>query len=119
VLANRGSPGARVAAFGAGSCPLSSRLVVIIKGKNNPRRGCDTVVAFWRPGSRPWFPYGLAVVNASEYARRTDLSRWWLVSSARNPMVTYGPAGVKVPNPIIDTTGSSGAGGLYACYTSQ
>ena len=47
-----------------------------------------------------------------------DRGRWWLVSSSRNPEVTYGPAGVTVANPIIDTTGGS-AGALFACYSGQ
>jgi hypothetical protein len=98
---------------------LTARLVVVVRGEKNPWRGCNSVVDSWNVGrSGPWFPYGLEVVNApSEYQRRTDLSRWWLVRSASNPKVTYGPAGVKVPGPIIDTTGTSGAGSLYACHS--
>jgi len=99
--------------------PLSFRLMVVVGGENNLWRDCDPVVQSWRD-SPPWFPYGLAVDNASpHYARQTDLGRWWLVSSSSNANVTYGPVGVKVPEPIIDTVGSSGAGALYACYARQ
>jgi len=99
---------------------LMSRLVVVVTGENNPWRGCDTVVDSWHERSRPWFPYDLVVVNAGpRYARNIDLSQWWLVSSSRNPKVTYGPAGVKVPDPIIDTIGDGGAGTLYACYSRE
>ena len=99
---------------------LVSKLVVVVRGENSPWRGCDPVVDSWRERSVPWFPYGLAVVNtAPRYSRHTDLSRWWLVSSSRNPKVTYGPAGLKVADPIIDTTGSTGAGTLYACHSRQ
>jgi hypothetical protein len=99
---------------------LTSRLVVVVKSKNNPWRGCDAVVDSWHEQSRPWFPNDLVVVNAGpRYARHTDLSQWWLVSTSRNPKVTYGPAGVKTPDPIIDTIGDGGAGTLYACYSRQ
>ena len=99
---------------------LNSRLIVLVRGENNPWRGCDAVVDFWHERTRPWFPYDLAVVNAvPRYARNTDLSRWWLVSSSSNRKVTYGPVGVKVPDPIIDTIGDSGAGALFACYSRQ
>jgi hypothetical protein len=98
---------------------LSFRLVVVVKSGNNPWRGCDPVVDSWRELSAPWFPYDLAVVTAApRYLRNTDLGRWWLVSSSNNPEVTYGPPGVKVSDPIIDTTGGS-AGTLYGCYANS
>ena len=98
---------------------LTFRLVVVVRGKNNPWPGCDAIVDFWRERPR-WFPDDLAVVNAApQYSRHTDLSRWWLVSSSRNPKVTHGPAGVKIPDPIIDTIGDGGAGTLYGCYSRQ
>jgi hypothetical protein len=100
----------------AAADPLFSRLVVVVRGENSPWRGCDAVVDFWREQSRPWFPYDLAVVDAAPQYAPTDLGQWWLVSSSANPTVTFGPAGVKVADPIIDTTGVSGAGTLYACY---
>lgn len=99
--------------------PLFSRLVVVVRGENNPWRDCDAIVDSWREQSVPWFPYDLAVVRAAtQHARHTDLGRWWLVSSSSDPTVTYGPAGVKVPDPVIDTTGGR-AGALYACYSSR
>ena len=99
---------------------LNSRLVVLAKSEKNPWRGCDAVVDSWHERIRPWFPYDLTVVNAGpRYERGADLSRWWLVSSSRNPKVTYGPTGVKIPDPIIDTIGDGGAGTLYACYSRQ
>jgi hypothetical protein len=99
---------------------LMARLVLVVKGEKNPWRGCDAVVDFWHERIRPWFPYDLTVVNAAGDASLSDLSRWWLVSSSRNPKVTYGPAGVKVANPIIDTTRRSGGSGtLYACHSRQ
>ena len=99
---------------------LMSRLVVVVRGDNNPWQGCDAVVDSWHERSRPWFPYDLVVVNAGpRSARHTDLSQWWLVSSSSNPKVTYGPAGVTTPDPIIDTIGDGGAGTLYACYSRQ
>src|SRR5688572_5679682 len=83
--------------------PLS-RLVVVVRGEKNPWRGCSAVVASWRERVSNWFPYDLAVASAgSRDSRHTNLSQWWLVDSARNSKVTYGPAGVKVPSPIIDT----------------
>lgn len=98
---------------------LTSRLVVVVRSENNPWRGCDSVIDSWHEQSVPWFPYDLAVANAApQHARHTDLGRWWLVSSSSNPTVTYGPAGVKAPDPIIDTTGAR-AGTLYACYLRQ
>ena len=99
--------------------PLS-RLVVVVRGEKNPWRGCNAVVDSWRERFSNWFPYDLAVVSAgSRYSRHTDLSQWWLVRSSSNSKVTYGPAGVKVPTPIIDTIGNMGAGSLYACYSRQ
>ena len=100
---------------------LTAKLVVVVRGENKLWRGCDAIVDVWHERSRPWFPHDLAVVNAasSRYADHTDLSKWWLVSSSGNSKVTYGPAGVKVPEPIIDTIGSGGAGTLYACYSRQ
>ena len=99
---------------------LMAELVVVVRGENNPWRGCAAIVDFWSGRSRPSFPNDLTVVNAPEDARLTDLSRWWLVSSSSNPKVTYGRAGVKVPYPIIDTTRRSGGSGtLYACYSRQ
>lgn len=96
-----------------------SRLILAVR-KNNPWRGCDAVVDSENERFSPWFPTGLAVVNARSLdSRHADLSQWWLVSSSRNSKVTYGPAGVKVPDPIIDTTADSGAGTLYACYSRQ
>jgi hypothetical protein len=95
---------------------LSFALVIVVKGENNPWGSCDPVVDSWHERSRPWFPYDLAVVNAAQqYSRNSDLGRWWLVSSSSNPKVMYGPPGVNVSDPIIDTTGGS-AGTLYACY---
>jgi hypothetical protein len=98
-----------------------SRLVVVVRGEKNPWQGCNAVVASYRERVSNWFPYDLAVVSAGDprYSRHMDLGRWWLVSSAGNLKVTYGPAGVKVPNPIIDTIGNMGAGSLYACYSGQ
>src|SRR5688572_8914570 len=62
---------------------LNFRLVVLVKGEKNPWRGCDAVVDSWHERSTPWFPYDLTVVNAApQYARRSDLSPWWLVSSS-------------------------------------
>lgn len=96
--------------------PLAFRLVLLIRGESNPWLGCESVVDSWRE-SRPWFPYDLAVVNAApRYERHVDLGRWWLVSSSNSATVTYGPVGVTVSDPIIDTTGGS-AGTLYACYS--
>ena len=95
--------------------PLS-RLVVVVRGEKNPWRGCNAVVDSWRERVSNWFPYDLVVRSRSDH---TDLSQWWLVSSASNAKVTYGPAGVKVPTPIIDTIGNMGAGSLYACYSRQ
>ena len=97
--------------------PPLSRLVVAVKGENNPWRGCGAVVDSFRERFSGWFPYDLTVV--ARYSPHTDLSKWWLVSSARNSKVTYGPAGVKVPEPIIDTIGTMGAGSLYACYSRE
>lgn len=97
---------------------LMAKLVVVVRGENNPWRGCDPIVDFWRGRSRPSFPNDLTVLNAPQDPRHSDLSRWWLVSSSRNLKVTYGPAGVKVPDPIIDTTRRSGGSGtLYGCYS--
>lgn len=96
--------------------PLS-RLVVVVRGAKNPWRGCDAVVDSFRERFTGWFPYDLVVIP--RYSPHTDLSKWWLVSSAGNSKVTYGPAGVKVPEPIIDTIGTMGAGSLYACYSRQ
>ena len=96
--------------------PLS-RLVVVVRGAKNPWRGCNAVVDSWRERVSNWFPYDLTVVP--RYSDHTDLSKWWLVSSASNSKVAYGPAGVKVPVPIIDTIGNMGAGSLYACYSRQ
>lgn len=97
--------------------PLS-RLVVVIRGEKNPWRGCNAVVDSWRERVSNWFPYDL-VVTAAPRPSHSDLSQWWLVSSARNSKFTYGPAGVKVPTPIIDTIGNMGAGSLYACHSRQ
>jgi len=100
--------------------PPLSKLVVVVRGENNPWRGCGAVVDSFRERFTGWFPYDLAVASAeSRHSSRTDLSHWWLVSSASNSKVTYGPAGVKVPEPIIDTIGQMGAGSLYACYSRQ
>jgi len=96
--------------------PLS-RLVVVVRGEKNPWRGCSAVVDSWRERVSNWFPYDLVVVP--RYSDHTDLSKWWLVSSASNSKVTHGPAGVRVPEPIIDTIGNMGAGSLYACYSRQ
>jgi hypothetical protein len=99
---------------------LVARLIIAVKSDKNPWGGCDTVVDSWHERVRPWFPYDLVVVNArGAYRGPADLSRWWLVSSSRNVKVTYGPAGVKAPHPIIDTIGDGGAGTLYACYSRQ
>jgi hypothetical protein len=100
----------------SGEKPLS-RLVVVVRGEKNPWRGCNAVVDSWRERVSNWFPYDLVVVPRD--SDHTDLSKWWLVSSASNSKVTYGPAGVKVPEPIIDTIGNMGAGSLYACYSRQ
>jgi len=100
--------------------PPLSKLVVVVRGENNPWRGCGAVVDSFRERFTGWFPYDLAVASAeSRHSSHTDLRHWWLVSSASNSKVTYGPAGVKVPNPIIDTIGQMGAGSLYACYSRQ
>jgi hypothetical protein len=100
--------------------PPLSRLVVVVRGEKNPWGGCDAVVDSWRERFTGWFPYDLTVASAgSRHSSHTDLSHWWLVSSASNSKVTYGPAGVKVPEPIIDTIGHMGAGSLYACYSRQ
>jgi len=99
---------------------LMSKLVVVVRGEKNLWPGCDAIVDFWQGRSRPSFPNDLTVVNAPQDATLTDLSRWWLVSSSRNPKVTYGPAGMKIADPIIDTTRRSGGSGtLYACYSRQ
>ena len=98
--------------------PLS-RLVVVVRGENNPWRGCAAVVDSEQERFSPWFPHDLTVRNVASRYSQTDLSQWWLVSSSRNPKVTYGPAGVKVPDPIIDTIGDVGSGTLYACYSRQ
>lgn len=99
---------------------LTAKLVVVVRGENNLWRGCDAIVDAWHGRSRPSFPNDLTVVNASGDASLTDLSRWWLVSSSRNPKVTYGPAGAKLAGLIIDTTRRSGGSGtLYACYSRQ
>ena len=99
---------------------LAARLIIVVRSEKNPWRGCDTVVDSWHERIRPWFPYDLAVLNAlGAYREHGDLSRWWLVSSSRNVKVTYGPAGVNAPSPIIDTIGGGGAGTLYACYSRQ
>ena len=95
-----------------------SRLVVVVRGEKNPWQGCDAVVDSWRERFSGWFPYDLTVAT-TRYSDHTDLGKWWLVSSASNSKVTYGPAGVKVPEPIIDTIGNMGAGSLYACYSRQ
>lgn len=96
--------------------PLST-LVVAVRGENNPWRGCDAVVDSYRERFTGWFPYDLSIVP--RYPPHTDLSKWWLVSSSRNAKVTYGPRGVKTPEPIIDTIGNMGAGSLYACHSGQ
>lgn len=96
-----------------------SRLVVIVRGENNPWRGCPAVVDSEQERFSPWFPHDLVVRNVASRYSQTDLGQWWLVSSSRHPRVTYGPAGVKVPDPIIDTIGDGGAGTLYACYSRQ
>jgi len=98
--------------------PSLSRLIVVVRGENNPWRGCGAVVDSYRERFTGWFPYDL-VVASKRYSDHTDLSKWWLVSSSRNSKVTYGPPGVKVPEPIIDTIGTMGAGSLYACYSRQ
>ena len=97
--------------------PLSS-LLVVVRGEKNPWRGCNAVVDSYRERVSNWFPYDL-VVTATSRSGPTEMSQWWLVSSSRNAKVTYGPAGVKVPTPIIDTIGNMGAGSLYACYSRQ
>lgn len=97
--------------------PLS-RLVVVVRGEKNPWRGCNAVVDSWRERVSNWFPYDL-VVTAVPRSGHSDLSRWWMVSSSSNSKVRYGPAGVKVPTPIINTVGNMGAGALYACYSRQ
>lgn len=97
--------------------PASAKLILVVRGEQDPWRECSAVVDAWN-GSLP-FRYHLDVRDAMP-ARHGDLGRWWPVSSSSGPVVTYGPAGVPVPGPIIDTTYPvSGAGTIYACHAGQ
>ena len=94
-------------------------IIVVIREEVELWRDCDPVVASWQGASLTSFPMGLEVSDViSDHPTYTDLSRWWLVSSSSNPIVTRGPEGVSVPNPIIDTTGQR-AGSFYACYAGE
>jgi hypothetical protein len=94
---------------------LQFRLIVSVTGKSNPWQGCNMVVDSWREGPYSKTRWFLKAISTPD--RLSNLDQWWLVSSSMNPKVSFGPAGVLTPGPLIDTTGNnSGAGTLYACY---
>jgi hypothetical protein len=99
--------------------PMVTRFIVEARGEASPWKGCRQTIKTWdrwRGQIKPQLPIDLEVVTtSSRYSRLDDLRLWWEVDSSRNNPVTYGPAGEKPPQVIIDTTGQS-AGGLYACH---
>jgi hypothetical protein len=96
---------------------LATRFVVEAKADRSPWKACRSAIEEWRDLVRPQLENSLEIVKVSSIdSGISDLGRWWLADASRRTNFTYGPKGTKVPELIIDTTGGSGSGSLYACY---